>query len=122
ETARGFTINVDRPRFVRVFQNLVNNSIDAIETNGGTQVEIHAEAVGGVIRFSVTDDGPGIPEHIVASIFEPGFTHGKSRGTGLGLAIVNRMVRAHSGEIHYEKAPEHGARFVFTVPINNNGR
>ncbi|NWG15732.1 MAG: GAF domain-containing protein, partial [Chloroflexi bacterium] len=39
ETARGFTINVDRPRFVRVFQNLVNNSIDAIETNGGTQVE-----------------------------------------------------------------------------------
>jgi signal transduction histidine kinase len=122
EAARGFTINVDRPRFVRVFQNLVNNSIDAIETNGGSQVEISAETDGSAIRFSITDDGPGIPEHIVSAIFEPGFTHGKPRGTGLGLAIVNRMVRAHGGEIHYERVPEHGARFVFTVPINNNSR
>lgn len=121
EQARGSFINVDRQRFVRVFQNLVNNSIDAIEISGGSKVEISAEADDHYVRFSVTDDGPGVPPQNVSKIFEPGFSEGKPRGTGLGLAIVNRMVRVHGGEIRYESAPGQGARFVFRVPLNSNG-
>ncbi|HEX2908464.1 MAG TPA: GAF domain-containing sensor histidine kinase [Phototrophicaceae bacterium] len=120
DTVSDEIINVDL-RFIRVFQNLVNNAIDAIELNGGSKVEISAENDGDKVRFSVTDDGPGIPEHIVATIFEPFFTHGKAGGTGLGLAIVNRMISIHGGEIHYEPAPGKGARFVFTVPVSPNG-
>ncbi len=112
-------VNVD-PRFVRVFQNLVNNSIDAIEVNGGSQVEISAQTDADKVRFSITDDGPGVPAHIVNAIFDPFFTHGKAGGTGLGLAIVSRMVTVHGGEIHYEPAPGHGARFVFTLPTNGH--
>lgn len=120
DAAGSTTIYVD-PRFVRVFQNLVNNSIDAIEINGGSQVEISAQTDGNVVRFSVTDDGPGVPPNIVNAIFEPFKSFGKPRGTGLGLAIVSRMISVHGGEIYYEPAPDHGARFIFTVPIDGRG-
>ena len=69
---------------------LVNNSVDAIETQGGSQVELRVEPVGNMIRFVVEDDGPGVPEKIIDTLFQPFITMGKSNGTGLGLAIVDR--------------------------------
>ncbi len=116
DDARNLTINVDSQRFTRVFQNLVNNAMDAIETHGGSQIEIKVEPVGGDIRFTIVDDGPGVPEKIVDTLFEPFVTMGKSNGTGLGLAIVERMVAVHGGKIRYEPVPGHGARFVFSIP------
>lgn len=117
DTVRDRTISVDAQRFVRVFQNLVNNSVDAIETQGGSQVELRVEAVGNMIRFVVEDDGPGVPEKIIDTLFQPFVTMGKSNGTGLGLAIVDRMVMAHGGKIRYETSPMGGARFVFAIPL-----
>ena len=116
DAARDYKISVDAQRFVRVFQNLVNNSVDAIEIHGGTQVEVRVEPVGNLIRFIVEDDGPGVPEKIIDTLFQPFVTMGKSNGTGLGLAIVDRMVMAHGGKIRYETSPMGGARFVFTIP------
>ena len=114
--AHGFAIRVDKQRFSRVFQNLVNNAIDAIEDHGGSQVTVRAEPTeDNGIRFSVSDDGPGVPPELAEKIFEP-LTTTKPQGTGLGLAIVKRMVLKHDGEIHYEQAPEGGASFVFTIP------
>ena len=114
---RDSVISVDAQRFVRVFQNLVNNSVDAIETQGGSQVEVRVEPVGNMIRFVVEDDGPGVPEKIIDTLFQPFVTMGKSNGTGLGLAIVDRMVMAHGGKIRYETSPMGGARFVFSIPV-----
>src|SRR5690606_27553405 len=89
------TFYADRQRFSRVFQNLVNNAVDAIEENGGSQVVVRAEPTAeGLIRFSVSDDGPGVPTEIVDTMFEP-LTTTKTQGTGLGLAIVRRMVLKH---------------------------
>lgn len=113
---RGHSILVDRQRFSRVFQNLVNNAVDAIEDKGGTRVLVRAElADNHRIRFIVSDDGPGVPPEIIETMFEP-LTTTKSQGTGLGLAIVKRMIDRHDGEIYYEPSPEGGASFVFTVP------
>ncbi len=112
----GYAVNVDRQRFARVFQNLVNNALDAIEDEGGSQVTIKARpADGDLIEFRISDDGPGVPESIIGKLFEP-LTTTKSRGTGLGLAIVRRMVLIHHGSIHYEDTPEGGACFVVTIP------
>jgi signal transduction histidine kinase len=122
EAAHGYTINVDTQRFTRVFQNLVNNAFDAIEQKGGSQVEIHVQPLDDAIQFSITDDGPGVPEQIQANLFEPFVTMGKSHGTGLGLAIVDRMVKLHGGKIRYETPPGGGARFVFAVPQIKNGK
>lgn len=121
EAAQGHTIQADSQRFMRVFQNLVNNAVDAIESKGGSQVEVKVEPVGDFIRFTVTDDGPGVPEKIIRTLFEPFVTLEKSNGTGLGLAIVDRMVQVHGGKIEYEPAPGGGARFKFSVPQFKNG-
>jgi signal transduction histidine kinase len=121
EAAQGHTIQADSQRFMRVFQNLVNNAVDAIESKGGSQVEVKVEPVGDLIRFTVTDDGPGVPEKIIRTLFEPFVTLEKSNGTGLGLAIVDRMVQVHGGKIEYEPAPGGGARFKFSVPQFKNG-
>lgn len=120
EAAQGYSIQADAQRFVRVFQNLVNNAVDAIESKGGSQVEVKVEPSGNLIRFMVTDDGPGVPEKIIRTLFEPFVTLEKSNGTGLGLAIVDRMVQVHGGKISYEKAPGGGARFLFSVPQFGN--
>jgi signal transduction histidine kinase len=122
DAAHGYEINIDRQRFSRVFQNLVNNAIDAIEGKGGTQIAIEVKPVGDMLVFAITDDGPGVPPEIASTLFQPFVTFGKSHGTGLGLAIVDRMVSIHGGSIHYEPAPGGGARFVFTLPqYHSNG-
>lgn len=119
--AQGYKINIDQQRFSRVFQNLVNNAIDAIEATTGSQVQIDVTPVQDMIQFTITDDGPGVPPEIVETLFQPFVTLGKSHGTGLGLAIVERMVSIHGGQIRYENVPGGGARFVFTVPQYTNG-
>ena len=114
--AADLTVMIDRQRFFRVFQNLVNNAIDAIEDHGGSQVVVKAEPAGeGMIQFTIADDGPGVPPDKVESIFEPLITT-KAHGTGLGLAIVQRMINIHGGKIRYETSSQGGAAFVFTVP------
>jgi signal transduction histidine kinase len=121
EAAQGYRMNIDRQRFSRVFQNLVNNAIDAIEATSGTQIDIDVHPVEEMLQFMITDDGPGVPPEIAETLFQPFVTYGKSHGTGLGLAIVDRMVSIHGGKIRYEQAPGGGARFVFTVPQFKNG-
>ncbi len=114
--AHGCKISIDKQRFTRVFQNLVNNAVDAIEGKGGTLVEINVRPVGADIEFRIEDDGPGVPPEIIHSLFEPFVTMGKSHGTGLGLAIVDRMVSLHGGRISYEGRPNGGACFIFRIP------
>jgi signal transduction histidine kinase len=120
DTPAGTLVTIDAQRFSRVFQNLVNNAVDAIEGKGGTQVVVRAEQVEDTIQFSVTDDGPGVPPDIVETMFEPFVTFGKQHGTGLGLAIVDHIVSIHGGNIRYETSPEGGARFIFSVPRHNS--
>lgn len=120
EKARGIYANLDYNRMMRVFQNLVNNAIDVLEEHSGSKVEIAAEPINDRICFTVTDDGPGVPPAIIDTLFEPFVTMGKSHGTGLGLAIVARIVAVHGGTIHYEPAPEGGARFVIILPQRKN--
>ncbi len=114
--AAGHYVYIDEQRFSRVFQNLVNNAVDAIEEHGGSQVMVRAELTADKrIQFTISDDGPGVPAEVQDTLFEP-LTTTKAHGTGLGLAIVNRMVSIHDGEIIYQPAPEGGAAFVITVP------
>ena len=114
--AEDHSIYIDQQRFLRVFQNLLNNAIDAIEEHSGSTVVLRATPTDNhQVQFVIEDDGPGIPTDKVDTMFEPLITT-KAHGTGLGLAIVKRMVTIHGGSIHYEPSAMGGASFVFTVP------
>jgi nitrogen fixation/metabolism regulation signal transduction histidine kinase len=66
----------------------------------------------------VRDDGPGFPDHLSASAFEPYVTT-KPKGTGLGLAVVKKIVEEHGGWIQLETPAEGGARIVVRLPFRH---
>jgi signal transduction histidine kinase len=88
----------------QVWMNLLDNALDAVGESG------HIEVTGGQERgrvvVRVIDDGPGIPEEILAKIFDPFFTtKPPGQGTGLGLEISRRLVRQYKGEISVRSRP-----------------
>jgi signal transduction histidine kinase len=75
------------------------------------------------LRVFVEDRGDGVPPQFVPELFER-FTRGGGErvgGAGLGLAIARSYARAHDGDLVYEDADPHGARFQLVLPIKSAG-
>jgi signal transduction histidine kinase len=92
--------------------NLMLNAMEAIGANGSIRIE--AELKDEKILLRISDSGPGIPEDIIGSIFDPYFTT-KENGTGLGLSIVHRIVSMHNGSITASNSGN-GAAFTIILP------
>jgi PAS domain S-box-containing protein len=73
---------------------------------------------GPAVTVAVSDEGSGIPEHLVARAFHK-FWHTGGAGTGLGLYLVRGMVEAHGGTIGVDRGPGGGARFRFRLPVGS---
>ena len=102
-------------RLRRVFDNLLTNAREASRVGDLVAVRVRA-AGGGDIRVDVTDEGPGIPVEIAATLFEPFVTAGKDGGSGLGLAISRKIVEDHGATLTVESAPGAGACFTIALP------
>ena len=106
----------DRDRVLQIFSNLLGNALK-FTPNGG-RISLRAQPVGNMMRFSVSDTGPGISEEELPHLFEPFWQarKGGRQGAGLGLAIVRGLVDAHGGRLWVESAPGLGSTFFFTLP------
>jgi signal transduction histidine kinase len=102
-------LNCDPDQIHQVLVNLVNNSFQA----EATLVQIAVEAVDGLIRFRIIDDGKGVKPG--ADPFAPLYST-RENGSGLGLAISRRIIIDHGGEISQHDNPGGGAVFEFTLP------
>jgi signal transduction histidine kinase len=72
----------------------------------------------GACLVRVSDNGPGIPPHIVDKIFQPFFTTKPSgQGTGLGLSLSYDIIKAHGGEIKVKTKENEGTEFTIELPI-----
>lgn len=120
---------MDARLIMQVIVNLVNNA--ATYTPKGSSIAVSAVRAGEtrrpVVRVSVADDGPGVPDVDKARIFDM-FAHASMadqlveggdsrRGMGLGLALCRSIVRVHGGEITVRDAYPHGCVFSFDVPL-----
>jgi len=105
----------DSAQIRQVIHNLVQNAQDALAGRAQPRIEVRTEAAGGQVRLTVTDNGTGFPEEMMARVFEPYVTT-KPRGTGLGLAIVKKIVDEHHGAISVENRPAQGAAVCVTLP------
>jgi signal transduction histidine kinase len=107
----------DRERVLQVLGNLITNA--AKFSDRGASITVSAEAVDRLIRFSVTDEGEGIPEGKLEAVFERFWQAGKSdrRGLGLGLYISRCIVEAHGGTIWATSKEGAGSTFFFTMPL-----
>jgi PAS domain S-box-containing protein len=115
----GLTIYADRTRFKQILYNLLSNAVKFTPEGGSVAVDSTREA-DGPVRFSVSDNGIGIPPEEQEAIFEEfhqvGAASSAKEGTGLGLAITRKLVELHGGKIWVESEPGKGSRFRFTVP------
>ena len=74
-----------------------------------------AKSANGGVEIRVSDSGPGIPEEVHSSLFEPFWTT-KRGGLGMGLSIARAIVESHGGRIWAETEPGTGARFRVALP------
>lgn len=104
---------------VQALVNLVINAITYSEP--GSEVHISALGDHDTVKFSVIDQGSGIPEKHVNRIFERFYRVDKARsrnqgGTGLGLSIVKHVVSMHGGQVSVQSVENQGSTFTITIP------
>jgi len=119
-------INIIPQDVGRVLLNLYNNAFYAISEKKKKQpenyeptVSIKTKKLDGKIEISVKDNGNGIPEKVVAKIFQPFFTTKPTgQGTGLGLSLSYDIIKAHGGEIKVESKEGEGSEFIIQLSTN----
>ncbi|ADE55486.1 ATP-binding protein [Coraliomargarita akajimensis] len=110
------SLQADGGKLLRVLQNLISNSIEAIRNNKQAGVvKVSTTYTGTQVLLTISDNGPGIPESIQAKFFEPFVTFGKSDGTGLGTAIAKSIIDAHKGSIRFNTGPS-GTTVLIELP------
>lgn len=116
QSEEGF-IEADQEKVEQVLENLISNAIRYCHENGHLTVQTKVKPDS--IYFSITNDGPKIPEEAMESIWKPFYRVETSRnrtkgGTGLGLVIVNTILEAHNADFGASNIPE-GVCFWFEI-------
>jgi signal transduction histidine kinase len=102
----------------RAIANLVTN---ALKYGGSARLNL-AQDTAGMLRLSITDEGPGIPEQELEAVFTPFRRLEASRnretgGTGLGLTIARNILRGHGGDVVLQNRPEGGLIALASLPV-----
>jgi two-component system, sporulation sensor kinase E len=103
----------------QAFQNLMQNSVDAMPDGGKLTVDLRQVSPSSkdkTISVAFTDTGCGIPKEIHDRIFNPFFTS-KEKGTGLGLSLVKKTISLHNGKIEVESEPDKETTFTVFLPM-----
>jgi len=108
------TFAFDADQLTQVLWNIARNGLEAMQGHGRLSLKVGRR--NGEVLITISDTGPGIPPEERRHIFQP-FVSKKPGGTGLGLAIAQRIVTAHGGRIDLESAPDHGSRFIISLPL-----
>jgi two-component system sensor histidine kinase KdpD len=112
-------VKCDAVLIERVLFNLLENATKY--TPPATTIGVTAARSDATIRVEVWDEGPGLPpgqERVIFEKFARGQKESVIPGTGLGLAICEAIVAAHGGKIWAENRTPNGARFIFTLPLD----
>lgn len=124
-------LNADPGQIGQVLANLTINARDAMSGGGNLYVEgmnieeggqrtASGDLSGRCVRLTFRDEGTGIPQNIIDSIFDPYFST-KQAGSGLGLAIAHSVVTRHGGHISVEATPGEGTVFTLYLPAVRAG-
>lgn len=114
---KNIIVRADHIMMVRLFINLLSNSVKYGTSNGTTNVYLYQR--GKTLECHVSDNGIGISEGDLPNVWEPFFRvdHSNPNSTGLGLPMVKKIVLLHGGKISIESTLGQGTDFYFTLPI-----
>lgn len=109
---------IDSNQVQQVLYNLIFNALDAQPSGGRIRVAVGVDRgrAAPALLIQVEDEGPGLPVHVRAKLFEP-FVSTKDSGMGLGLSICRRIVESHGGEIQASNREGGGAAFALQIPL-----
>ena len=112
------TITVDRPRFVEVMQNLIDNACKYMGNQPDPQIHIGCEIMENEFVFHVKDNGIGIEPQFHTKVFGLfNKLNPSSEGTGVGLALIKRIIELHNGKVGVDSDGNNkGSTFYFTLP------
>jgi len=117
-------VPVDSGQISQVIQNIILNADQAMPDGGVVEIScrnVHQEEsegdLGDYVSIVIRDHGPGIPAHLLDSIFDPYFTT-KAEGHGLGLAVTHSIVAKHGGRITVESEEGQGTTFTICLPAS----
>jgi two-component system NtrC family sensor kinase len=113
-------VSADATQLEMALLNLVTNALDAMPAGGSLSITAAEHSEG--IRVKIADTGAGIPDEIMAHLFDPWITSKPTgQGSGLGLAIVRDVVHAHGGSVSASNQST-GAVFVIDLPAAHSSR
>ena len=111
----------------QVFQNLIKNAMDAMHKQKSKKISIETGIIDDKCFFSISDNGPGIPQENTKKIFDSFFTTkpresdsktNSPTGTGIGLEFCKNTAEAYQGDIYIERNRAIGAKFIVQLPMN----
>jgi two-component system nitrogen regulation sensor histidine kinase NtrY len=100
----------------RVFINILNNAVHAMNKKGKIKIRTSFNKEGRKVKIEIADSGHGIILKDKDKLFLPHFST-KRKGAGLGLAIVNQIISEHNGSIDVENNEPQGAKFIIQIPV-----
>jgi two-component system, OmpR family, sensor kinase len=113
-------VAADPVRLRQALDNFIRNALLYGAPGGEIAVRVHPGDGGRTVRFSVSNDGAGIPAEAQARIFEPGVRLDRARpGSGLGLSVVRAVTEGHGGTVSVDSAPGRGATFTISIPARD---
>ncbi len=110
----------DRDKLEHIVFNLLSNAFKFTPKAGTILFKVEVEKGEEIVKISVADSGPGIPQHELENIFQLFYQadSGKERmGTGIGLALIKELVGLHNGKIDVKSEIDKGACFSVYLPI-----
>ncbi len=115
-------VMIDPEGIHRAVLNIVTNAIDASEGSPEAQVDIRTEWDAGqsLARIVIADNGPGIDESDIPSLFQIFASTKGSSGTGLGLPVSRKIIREHGGKIVVQSRLGQGATFHLELPMSRD--
>jgi len=117
-------ILTDRDKLKQVLVNLMKNAVEALQAGGVLFIVTHGKIMvegNEYIEISLRDNGPGIPEHIMAGVFKPVSTTKGKGHAGLGLSIVKNLVDELKGRIFCQSNEISGTAFQILLPVTIAG-
>ncbi|MEZ5000847.1 MAG: ATP-binding protein [Bacteroidales bacterium] len=115
----------DPTQLFRVFLNIMTNSVQAMEPDGGTlKIKVYRSELADkqFADIAIVDTGSGIDKSVIERIYEPFFTTKEiGKGTGMGLSVAHGIVSGLGGELNVESTPGSGTTFTVRLPLMGPG-
>jgi len=115
-------VYADKDMITQAVVNLLSNAVKYTKAGGSIKIETEVDDTAGVVRFSVTDTGVGIPEDEVGHVFNRFYrvkaNKKQAKGTGLGLNLVKQIIeKVHDGNVFVHSKVGAGSTFGFELPL-----